>query len=434
MPGETFARIDVDALGRNLTAIRRHVGGRKILLPVKANAYGHGLVEVARAVEENGWAEWLGVAAVDEGIALREAGITLPVLKLSPAHADDVARAVAAGVTLTVEDAETISAVASAGSAESPANVHLKVDTGMRRIGCEPGEAAGLARLIATDPRLALGGVFTHLAASEDEHEDEFTARQLKLFRGAVAAIEDATGEAIPLVHAANSGGVLRHPDSWFDLVRPGILSYGYIPGAESRRRSLGEWLGLDDEAGGAQPRPTDESSDAPGTPPHDHADSSGVGGDRAELVTAIEPVLTLVSHLSYVKVVPAGQTVSYNRRWRARRDTWIGTIPVGYGDGYRRGLTNEGEVVIRGRRHRVTGTVCMDQLMVDLGPATGAADEQPPYQAGEAVVLIGSDGGERVGADDLGRICETISYEILTGLAARVPRVVVRSAHRPVV
>ncbi|MDR1807056.1 MAG: alanine racemase [Propionibacteriaceae bacterium] len=366
---ETFARVELAALGRNLAAIRAHTN-RPILLPVKANAYGHGLIPVARAAQENNWADWFGVATVAEGLSLRRAGVNRPILKLSPAAPADVDTAVAAGLRLAVATvAQVEAASAAAARAGVTANLHLKVDTGMRRVGVEPRGAAELAAAAEAADHVTLEGIFTHLAVSDTPAEDEFTDLQLERFATAVAAIFDRLGRRVPLVHAANSGAVLAHPDAWGDLVRPGILSYGYYP-------------------------------------------------DPAALQTVtVEPVLSLISHLSAVKPIRRGETVSYGRTWAAPENTVIATIPVGYGDGYFRGLSNKSTVLIGGRRYPQVGRVCMDQFMVDLGPAASASP-------GDRVTLIGADGAERIGADELGGLVGTIPYEVLCAVAARVPRV----------
>ncbi len=375
---ETYAHIDLGALERNLDAIRHHVEYRKILLPVKANAYGHGLIERTRSgavtaplvqwLQDKSAVDWLGVATVDEGVLLRAAGITCPILKLSPTQNHEVARAIEARLTLTVIDPVTIWAASAAAEAlNQQVFVHLKVDTGMRRIGCPPNLAARLAGLVEESPNLNLQGVFTHFAASEDPAEDDFTARQVAQFNEACADIEEALSRGIELRHVANSGAVERHPETWGDLVRPGILAYGYPQSAETPIR--------------------------------------------------VDPVLSLVSHISFVKNVRAGETVSYGRTWVSGRDTRVATIPVGYGDGYARRLSNQGSVLIQGQRYPQIGTVCMDQIMVDLGPDSAIG-------VGEQVTLIGRDGSEFIGANDLGAIAGTISYEILCNIADRVARV----------
>ena len=365
----TYAEIDLGALERNLAVIRARVQ-RPILLPVKANAYGHGLVPIALAATADGWADWLGVATVAEGVELRQAGVRAPILKLSSVLPDEAEAAVGNDLRLTVTDAAGVEAVARAASSSGAiARVHLKIDTGMRRIGVEPEAAVELAQLVERLPDVELDGVFTHLAVADDPAQDEFTKLQLGRFREAVDAITARLGRRPGLVHAANSGGVLAHPDSWLDLVRPGIMSYGYYPDA-------------------ATPK-----------------------------TVAVEPVLRLVTHLTFVKPVRAGETVSYGRTWAPSADTRIGTFPVGYGDGYSRRLSNRASVLVGGRRRPQVGTVCMDQAMVDLGPGSDAGP-------GERVTLIGADGSEQVTADELAEIVGTISYEVLCDLDHRVPRV----------
>ena len=375
---ETYAQVDLGALERNLDAIRTRVEFRKILLAVKANAYGHGLVEQSRAgtvsaplaqfLQDRGVVDWFGVASVEEGVLLRTAGITHPILKLSQAQNHELTRAIDVGLTLTVVDPVTIwAASAAAETLDREIAVHLKIDTGMRRIGCAPAMAPRFAELIEQAPYLHLQGVFTHLAAADNPEDDDFTARQLAQFREAVAGIEQALGRGIELVHAANSAAIERHPDAWFDMVRPGILAYGYP--------------------------------------------------QTVEAPVPVDPVLSLLSHVSMVKTVRAGETVSYGRTWVAPRDTKLATVAVGYGDGYPRRLSNGVDVLILGARYPQVGIICMDQIMVDLGPDSEIG-------VGEQVTLLGRDGGEFIGAADLAGLTGTISYEILSGIAHRVPRV----------
>jgi alanine racemase len=359
----------LDHLQANLAAIRTRVAGRKILVAVKANAYGHGAVGVARMIQERRAAEWLGVATVNEGIELREAGIELPILKLSmtrnPGETD---AAVAAGVTLTVTDAESIAMVAAAAMlGHVIAEVHLKIDTGMRRIGCPPEQAVELAKLVDATDGVDLGGVFSHLPISDSPSGDEFTHAQLQLFADTVAEIEEARGP-VPLKHLANSGGVLAHPDSWLDLVRPGIIAYGTYPDPEVER--------------------------------------------SVELLPALE----WRSYVSFVKRVSAGDTVSYGRTWTAPRDTWVGTVPVGYADGYSRMLSNRGRMLVAGRSCPVIGRVCMDQTMIDLGPDATEG-------VGEEVVLIGRDGDQQITTTEIADLMGTIPYEVTCLLAPRVAR-----------
>ncbi|MDR1079362.1 MAG: alanine racemase [Propionibacteriaceae bacterium] len=367
---ETYALVDLELLGRNLRAISLHTRSEQLLLPVKANAYGHGLIEVATAVERNHWADWFGVATVSEAVALRQAGLTSPILKLSVAAPELLDQALAAKTRLTIVDRDSAAAAeAAADRAGQIAWVHLKVDSGMRRLGVEPAAAAELAAFVEAQPHLWLEGVFTHFAASDDPAQDDFTAEQWGRFQAAAQAIQERLGRAVELVHAANSGAVLAHPETWGNMVRPGILSYGYYPD--------------------------------PATP----------------RTVEVEPVLSWLSRTSFVKTVPAGQTVSYGRTWAPTRDTQVATVPVGYGDGYSRRLSGRASVLIDGKRRPVVGRVCMDQLMVDLGRASKVG-------AGQPVVLLGRSGSQRISADDLGQATGTISYEVLCAIAQRVPRV----------
>ncbi len=366
----TYAQVDLGALERNLAAIRQHTG-RPVLLPVKANAYGHGIVPVGVAATTNGWADWLGVATVSEGVELVEAGVTAPILKLSGTLPNEIDTAVAHGLRLAITDLAGVdSAQAAAAQQGVIARLHLKIDSGMHRIGVDPAVASDVAERIEKLPNVELEGVFTHFAVSDTPAEDAFTAEQLTRFCQAVDAITARIGRR-PIVHAANSGAVLAHPDAWFDMVRPGILSYGYYP---------------------------------------DHATPKTV---------AVEPVMSLVTHLTYVKTVAAGETVSYGRTWAPETDTRVGTFPVGYGDGYDRRLSNQIQVIIDGQAYPQVGRVCMDQSMVDLGPGSLVAQ-------GQRVTLMGREGDVAVTADDMADLLGTISYEILCRVAHRVPRVYV--------
>ncbi|SEW10566.1 alanine racemase [Austwickia chelonae] len=367
---QTCARVHLDAVLANLAAVRDRVGpDRQILMAIKAEGYGHGAVPIATAVQEAGAADFFGVATVPEGVALREAGVSLPVLKLSPVFPEEARAAVAHRLTLTVCDAETIDVVErAAADLGVSAAVHLKVDTGMGRIGCLPGAAPDLARRIAEEcPHLYLEGMFTHLPVSDTPAQDEFTAAQIGTFADCHRAVEEDLGRRV-IAHAANSGGVLAHPDSWMDMVRPGVMLYGSYPD--------------------------------PGVP----------------RTVPLRAALTWESRVSFVKEVPQGGTVGYGRTWTAPVATQVATVPVGYGDGYDRRLSNRGEVLVGGRRLPVVGRVCMDQLMVDAGPDGGLA-------VGDRVVLLGEDGAEQITAADLAAALDTIPYEVTCRIAARVSR-----------
>ncbi len=370
MTHPTIARTLLGNIEANLTAIRARVGQRLVLAAVKADAYGHGAVEVSRMIERTGAADWLGVATVDEGVQLRGAGVGLPVLKMSPTRGpDEVARALGSALTLTVVDEESVTEVelAAGGLGLAGVAVHLKVDTGMRRVGVEPSAAPDLAARIAGSDRLWLQGVFSHLPISDSPDGADFTRGQEMVFSATVAAIEARVGP-VELKHLANSGAVLGHPDTWFDLVRPGIIIYGSLP------------------------------------------------DPRAERTVPLLPGLELTTRVSFVKPVAAGETVGYGRAWTAPRDTWIGTVPVGYGDGYSRLLSNRGRVLIDGRSYPIAGRVCMDQTMVDLGPEPAAA-------VGDEVVLIGRRGDAEITVDEVADLMGTIPYEVTCLITPRVTR-----------
>ncbi|RCK78335.1 MAG: Alanine racemase [Candidatus Ozemobacter sibiricus] len=367
---QTHARIHLQNIRFNIEGIREAVGpGRKILIAVKANAYGHGAVEVSRMAERIG-VDWLGVATVPEGIQLREAGIRLPILKFSPAFPEEMEAALRHDLALTVCDPANIKAldeVAAALNKRVP--VHLKVDTGMGRIGVTPEAAPDLAYDIEKHrPHLFLEGVFTHLPVS-DELNKMFTQRQLALFRKTVETIESRIGRQILLVHAANSGGVLAHPESWLSMVRPGIMIYGFYP-----------------------------SHETPQTIP-------------------LRPGLSFLTRVSFLKKVTAGTSIGYGRTWIAPEDTWIATFPAGYADGFNRLFSNRGRVLIGGRSYPVVGRVCMDQTMCNLGPETNV-------QVGDEVVLIGTSGDETISVYEWAGVLNTITYEVTCQINVRVPRV----------
>ncbi|MFN8136841.1 MAG: alanine racemase [Propionicimonas sp.] len=368
-PGtSSIATTRLDHLRANLDAVRARVGGRAVLAAVKADAYGHGAIEVSRMIERTGAADWLGVATVGEGLELRAAGITLPVLKLSVARGEEVAAAVAAGLTLCVVDEDSIlEAGAAATALGTTASVHLKVDTGMRRIGCEPELAPSLAQRVDATPGVRLEGLFSHLPISDSPRGEEFTRGQVALFARTAREVEAARGP-VPLKHLANSGAVLGHPDTWFDLVRPGIMIYGAYPDPEAAR------------------------------------------------TVPLLPALEWRTRVSFVKRVPAGETVGYGRTWTAPRDTWIATVPVGYGDGYSRLLSNRGRMLVRGRSYPIAGRVCMDQTMIDLGPDTDVT-------VGDEVVLVGRSGTDEITTSEVAGLMGTIPYEVTCLITRRVGR-----------
>lgn len=365
----TRFHVDLDAVHHNLAEARRLAGDRLVLAPVKADAYGHGLVEVARAIQERGSAEWLGVALVAEAQRLRAADITLPILKFSPTLPCELDAAIAADVTMCIADVEGIDLAQEAASRAGRAvNVHLKVDTGMRRVGVEPTEAEAMVLRIDAADHLRLQGIFTHLPISDVPAGDDFTRAQLDRFFALVAHLERVRGP-IELVHAANSGAVLGHSLGPSNLIRPGIMTYGSYPDVVGARpadlRDVGRWT----------------------------------------------------SRINFVKRIEAGESVGYGRTWIAERDTWIATVAVGYGDGYSRRLSSRGRMLIDGRSYPVVGRVCMDQTMIDLGP------ERPTVRVGDEVVLMGTSGDERIGVEEIAQLMDTITYEVTCLITGRVVR-----------
>ena len=356
--------VDLDALSHNLEAIRAHVGV-PVMGVVKANAYGHGLVPVARHLQARG-IEQLGVAFVEEGIALREAGITLPILVLGGLFGRQVAQYIAHDLEVTVSSLDKLRQVeAAAESLGRKAVVHLKVDTGMERIGVHSYSARPFIEAAMASKWCVPKGLYSHLACADDP-ASPMTQRQLERFAETCAHVE-RIGAPMPIRHLANSGGVLHFPDTWLDMVRPGIALYGVLPDPASRA-SIG-----------------------------------------------LRPALSLVSQVVYFKVVKAGNPVSYGATWAPAHDTRVVTVPIGYGDGWPRSLSSRGEVLIDGKHHPIVGRICMDQFMVDIG--TGSAWNE------DEVVLVGAQGGESIGVEAVAATAGTIPYEILVGLNERIPR-----------
>ncbi|HEY8347471.1 MAG TPA: alanine racemase [Symbiobacteriaceae bacterium] len=362
----TRVLVDLDAIAYNVKQLRSLVRDAEIMAVVKADGYGHGAVPVARTALEAG-ATWLGVATVEEGMALRQAGITAPILVLGyvpPVQAGALVAAEIRPALWNMELARALSAKASAAGRRAP--VHVKVDTGMGRVGVPPEEAVELVRQLSALPGIQVEGIFTHLAVA-DEPEHPFTARQLAAFQGVLDSLREA-GFSIPLPHACNSAGMMLHPEAHYKLVRVGIALYGLPPNPEVT------W------------------------PVH------------------LRPALSWRTEVSMVKELPPGSPISYGCTYLTRGREKIATLPVGYADGYSRLLSNKGEVLIHGRRCPVVGRVCMDQMMVRV-PADLSV------QPGDEVILIGEQEGERVTATDLARLIGTINYEVVCGISKRVPR-----------
>lgn len=361
--------VDLGAIAHNVSILSKRVSPARVMAVVKADAYGHGAVPIAEAALASG-ADCLAVALVQEGIELRRAGIENPILVLSEQPESQVGDIVSHGLIATVYSVPFIDALEREVRKRNVVGheVHLKVDTGMNRVGVHPSEAVERAgRIVACGPWLSLTGLYTHFATADDV-DSRFASEQLRRFARVREGVRRA-GIDIETVHAANSAGALLLPESRLSMVRLGISMYGIAP-SES----------LDDAC----------------------AD--------------LRPALSLKSHVSYVKRVGAGEGVSYGSRHRCSSATTIATVPIGYADGIARrsGLAGV-DVLIRGRRHPVVGVVTMDQLMVDVGDAAVAV--------GDEVVLIGEQGDEHISANEIAHLLGTIGYEIVCALSDRLPR-----------
>jgi alanine racemase len=378
-----WAEIDLDAVRHNTSLLGRVADPAALCAVVKADGYGHGELAVARAALEGG-ASWLAVALVEEGVTLRQAGVEAPVLLLSEPPEEAMAEAVARRLVPTVYTAECIGALAKtvADRGSAPLTVHLKIDTGMHRVGADPADAVALADLVRADPYLSLGAVWTHLAVAEgtDPADTEFTRWQLERFDEILTGLAGA-GHRPPVTHAANSAGAIAWPSARRDLVRCGIAIYGVAP-----TPALAEQL------------------------------SAATGGGR------LKPVLSLRSQVTLVRDLEAGERPSYGRCRPLSERSTVAVVPIGYADGVPRRLFDQGgTVLIRGARRPLAGTVTMDQIMVDCGPAGSSG-----VGVGDEVVLLGRQGEEEITADEWAALLGTISYEVLCGIGPRVPRLTV--------
>ncbi|HEY0838691.1 MAG TPA: alanine racemase [Vulgatibacter sp.] len=361
----TVATIDRGALAFNVRQVRRLAGTAGILAVVKADAYGHGAVGCARVLEAEG-VDFFGVGLVEEGLELRAAGIRTPILVVDGAFGDRFDLMVAEELTPLVFRREHLEGLAAASrDLGAPAIAHLKLDTGMGRVGVRP-EDLGAFLDVATRLGVRLEGLATHLAAADVEGHP-LTARQLEA-HAAAASLMRERGMEPRWLHTSNSAGLLSRPEARNTLVRPGILLYGAHPSDDFR--------------------------------------------DRVEL----KPVLRWTTRVTHVKEVPVGTPISYGCRWIASRPSRIASLPVGYADGFDRRLSDGGVVLLRGRRVPIAGTVTMDQIMVDVTDVGGV-------DVGDEAVLVGAQGGEEIRAEELARACGTIHYEIFCGIGPRVPR-----------
>jgi alanine racemase len=361
----TVAEVSIAALRENCRQARALVGPRVgVLAVVKADGYGHGAVQAARAFLDGG-AAGLGVSMVAEGLELRRAGIQAPIVVLGGVFAGEEAATVAhdlAAAVWTLDGAQALAAAARA--AGRTAAVHLKVNTGMTRLGCEPGDVRALGEALAAELHLRLDGVFSHFA-SADAVDTASARAQRARFAGAVEALT-AAGVRPPHVHLANSAAVLSEPAAHFTMVRPGLMLYGYAPAPHLAARAT------------------------------------------------LRPAMRLRTAIAQTRRVAAGTPVGYGGTWVSARDSAVATLPLGYADGYHRAASNRASMVVRGHRVRIAGRVCMDHVMLDV-------TDVPDVAAGDPVTAFGP---HAVTADDVAGWCDTIAYEVLTSIGKRVPRV----------
>ncbi len=372
---EQFARptaveVDLGNLTHNFNAIRAKIGTAKLMATIKANAYGHGLIPVAHHLERLG-ADYFCVALIEEGIELRKAGITTPILIFGGLTMAQIPLYLEYDLAITAPSLEKLAHINNvAQEMGTIAKVHLNIDTGMARIGIRWQNAHKLFALAQTCSHVRIEGVYSHFANS-DVSDLSSAYEQLENFKRALAFFQDNNLKT-PMRHIANSGGVLQMPDAYLDAVRPGIALFGIYP------------------------------------------------ADECVQSIPLKPVMALRSHVVYFKVIAAGTPVSYGHTWTAPQQTRIVTLPVGYGDGYPRALSNKGEVLIRGKRYQIAGRVCMDQVMIDIG-----WDEA--YN-GDTVTLIGEDGENQITIEELSEWANTNPYEILTTFNTRIPRLYIHA------
>ncbi len=366
----TRVEVNLTHLCNNLNAIRTHVAPAKVMIVIKANAYGHGMDAVARHLAPH--ADYLGVAVLEEGILLREMGIRTPILVLGGIWEEQIPEFIKYDLTLTASSVERLQQIErTAEHLKKKAIVHLKIDTGMERIGVHYYSAHTLQEAALGCKYVDVEGIYSHFANSDAANLDH-ARLQLARFNEVLSFYEKHSLPTPSLRHMANSGAILQLCDeAKFDMVRPGILLYGVYP------------------------------------------------SDEAQHTVEVTPALSWSSKVVYFKVTQPDHPVSYGSTWQSDVPTRVVTLPVGYGDGYFRAMSNKAEVIIRGVKLPQVGRICMDQMVVNLGPkGTG-------YN-GDEVILIGQQGGQRISAEDLARWADTIPYEILTNINTRVPRVYV--------
>lgn len=363
-----WAEIDLDALAYNFKQVQNQVGAREVYAVIKADAYGHGAPQAAKALAGAG-ATRFAVATAQEALQLRRHGFAQPILLLGATSSQWAVALARENITLAVPDFATAQGYAAALTAQNlAAKIHIKCDTGMGRLGFDGGSmdaAAALIVEVAALPCFEVEGLFTHFAVADEREGTEYTARQFQRFCQLADLLQDK-GLRLPLTHCANSAAIIAHPDKWRQAVRPGIMLYGSNPC---------EQMGFD-----------------------------------------LKPVMTLRTRIAQLKTVKKGQTISYGRTWTAPRDTLVATLTIGYADGLLRNLSGKLEMIVDGHKAPQIGRICMDMCMLDV---TGV----PGVQVGDAATIFGQDGGQSISADAVADAAGTISYEIFCAVGRRVPR-----------
>ncbi|MFC1539808.1 alanine racemase [Candidatus Latescibacterota bacterium] len=367
---DTVAITNLSAYKHNIQKIISYIGDSvKLMVVVKGNAYGHGMVDCARTAIQAG-ASWLGVALSSEGAELRKAGITVPILVLSQESRDYLDVLIDNNLTISLSSflmLQELNKILEPGG--KTCTVHVNVDTGMGRVGVKSDEAERLIEKAKIFPAITVGGIYSHFCCA-DEKNDPFSQRQIEQFTTIIQNLEQ-NGLRPGIVHMCNSAGTLRFPEVHFDLVRAGIMTYGLIP------------------------------------------------YEGSEQTLVLEPVLSVESKITFIKEVPTGTSISYGSTFITKRSSRLATVPIGYADGYDRHLSNRGKAIVNGVAVPVAGRITMDQTVFDI---TDAGD----VHEGDTITLIGSDGNEKITVEDHARIVDTISHEIATGITSRVSRSVI--------
>ncbi len=360
-----WIEVDLQQFKQNIRAIKQYIGQCKFCLPIKANAYGHGLIPIAKAaVEEN--IDYLGVSCLQEGALLRDAGIQIPILVMGAIHEQQIEELLNYQLEFTISSLYKAKITAEKCiQLQQKGKVHVEVDTGMQRTGVRPDSAIDLLNYLYSMKCFEVVGLYSHLATGDSPNND-IAKDQIRVFQQFTKQYTSKQGKNI-LCHLSNSGGVCYYPEAHMDMVRPGLLAFGYFPRSSNK------------------------------------------------LLQTIEPFFSIKAKISYFKVVGKNQGISYGHTYITNKETRIVTVPVGYGDGFRRALSNCGEIIIRDKRYPIIGTICMDQFMVDI-------DHNEAY-VGDVVTLIGKENKTQITLEEIANLCDTIPYEILCGFNDRLPR-----------